>query len=191
MPLVRTALVGFIALSAAGLALLERRSTPQQSYQVLRFETLPPGDFARDSYRFLPIYLREIYSALRETDEGAIYDELAQVSGGTALEQLYLARVGTMANGGLEPNQEIHDIALMDMKSIPAKGSTVRIAARWRVLGIVGHAEHMHMRGNTYAAVLDFMPIDGAWKLTGFSLTDVDRTEAGTLSSHAEAENGA
>lgn len=44
----------------------------------------------------------------------------------------YTTPRGITANGGLEPNEEIHDIALVDMKSIPPKVSTVRIPARWQ-----------------------------------------------------------
>ena len=49
------------------------------------------------------------------------------------------------------------------------------------VLGQVGHDEHTHMRGNAYAAELTIAPVDDAWRLTGFRLTEVDRTGTGTL----------
>jgi hypothetical protein len=55
------------------------------------------------------------------------------------------------------------------------------------VLGVVGHSEHMHMRGNAYAADLVMTSDAGIWKITDFTLTDVDRTDAGMLERNADA----
>jgi hypothetical protein len=74
---------------------------------------------------------------------------------------------------------------LIALSSRPGRDA-VEMAARWRVLGTVGHAEHLHVRGNAYAADLTLEPVDGAWRLTGFALTDVDRTGAGTLTDRVE-----
>lgn len=60
-------------------------------------------------------------------------------------------------------------------------GTTFRMNVTWRVVGTVGHATHMHVRGNTYAADLTIAPVAGAWRMTSFDLTDVDRTDAGIL----------
>ena len=60
-------------------------------------------------------------------------------------------------------------------------GATFTWDARWRVVGTVGHATHLHVRGNIYAAELTVAPIDGAWRIEGFTLTDVDRSEAGQM----------
>ena len=57
--------------------------------------------------------------------------------------------------------------------------SDLAIDASWQVIGTVGHAEHLHVRGNTYSADLTVSPIDGAWRITDFSLLDVNRDEAG------------
>lgn len=43
----------------------------------------------------------------------------------------------------------------------------------------MGHAEHMHVRGNTYSADLYVAPVDGAWRITGFDLREVNRDAAG------------
>jgi hypothetical protein len=143
-------------------------------------------EFSLQSPLLLPGMLQTVYEAFGETEEAAIYDGLAQVASGAALEQLYLERVGAMAGGGLNPDQEIHEVALLDMSARP-QGDRVQISARWRVLGVVGHAEHMHMRGNAYSAELAMSPVEDAWKLTGFTLRDVDRTGAGTLERNADA----
>ena len=144
------------------------------------------AEFSRESPLLLPEILATVYDAFGQTDEAAIYDRLDDVASGPALEQLYLERVGAMAGGGLNPDQEIHEIELSGM-SARTDGAQVNVAAKWRVLGVVGHAEHMHMRGNAYAADLTMAPDQGAWKITGFSLTEVDRSDAGTLERNADA----
>ena len=91
--------------------------------------------------------LSVVYRAFGETEEARIYDALAEVAAGGALEQLYLERLGAMADGGLEPDQTIHEMELLGLSARSAD-NVVTIDAKWRVLGTVGHAEHMHVRGN-------------------------------------------
>ena len=148
---------------------------------------MSPAEFSRESPLVLPGILTNVYDAFGETQEAAIYDRLAEVATGPALEQLYLERVGAMAGGGLNPDQEIHEVSLLGMSARP-QGDRVAITAKWRVLGVVGHSEHMHMRGNAYAADLLMAADGGAWKIVGFTLTDVDRTDAGTLERNADAQ---
>ena len=123
--------------------------------------------------------LTSVYDAFALTDEMAIYDGLATVAAGEALEELYLERAGALATGGL-PDQLVHELTLTDGTWRMADG-VMTADIRWAVLGQVGHDEHTHLRGNAYAAALTIAPSDGAWRLTGFRLMEVDRTEAGTL----------
>lgn len=136
-------------------------------------------EVSAESYRVAPLMLSVVYDAFAKTDEGAIYDRLAEVAAGGALEQLYLERLGAMVGGGLEPDQKIHEMELIQLNARSSQDRVV-MDAKWRVLGTVGHAEHLHVRGNTYAADLVVEPVDGAWRLTAFELTDVDRSDAGT-----------
>jgi hypothetical protein len=122
-----------------------------------------------------------IYRAFAETQEEQIYDSLAQVSAGEALETLYLERVGAMQGGGLdEADQELHSMELAGLSS-RRSGDGFRMTVSWRVVGTVGHATHLHVRGNTYAADLTVEPVDEGWRITSFDLTDVDRSDAGLL----------
>lgn len=124
--------------------------------------------------------LDTVYAAFEATDEAAIYDGLAEVSTGTALESLYLERLGAMVGGGLDgSDQQIHEMELGRLTS-RRSGTTVEVNAQWQVVGTVGHDTHSHVRGNAYAADLTLEPVDGAWRLTAFKLTDVDRSTAGT-----------
>jgi len=151
-----------------------------------RFATVGAGplsaeEFSNESYAILPEMLAVIYRAFAETEERQIYDSLAEVSADEALETLYLERVGAMAGGGLEASdQQLHAMELLGLSSRRA-GDTLEMNVSWRVVGTVGHATHMHVRGNTYGADLVIKPVDGVWRISDFKLTDVDRSDAGVL----------
>lgn len=135
---------------------------------------------ARDElFTLLPALLLVVYDAFGRTEEGEIYDTLAVVAAGEALETLYLERAGAMVGGGLnESDQAIHEMRLTKAASRQS-GEVFRLDAQWEVIGTVGHSEHLHVRGNTYSANLTIEPVEGAWKITDFELTDVDRQTAG------------
>lgn len=174
------------ALFMTGACLLAWSLFAPKHNSAISSDGMTARNFSQESPLVLPGILARVYKAFGETEEDAIYDRLAEVASGPALEQLYLERVGAMAGGGLNPDQEIHDVSLLGMSARP-QGDTVIISAKWRVLGVVGHSEHMHMRGNAYAADLVMASDAGVWKITGFTLTDVDRTDAGTLERNADA----
>ena len=140
---------------------------------------LPAEGVVREAHLVVPAVLQSVYDAFALEAEEAIYDRLAEVAAGDALETLYLERAGALATGGL-PDQRVHELRLRRWNGVP-DGDRARIEATWHVLGEVGHAEHTHLRGNAYSAVLTMEPVGEAWRLTGFELTDVDRTDAGTL----------
>ncbi len=126
-----------------------------------------------------PALLLVVYDAFAKTQEDDIYDTLAGVTHGEALEQLYLERVGAMAGGGLEEaDQEIHEINILNSRAT-RDDAKLEIDATWQVIGTVGHAEHLHVRGNTYTADLSIAPVEGAWRITRFNLREVNRDAAG------------
>lgn len=130
-------------------------------------------------FTLLPALLLVVYDAFARTEEAEIYDTLAVAAGGDALETLYLERAGAMVGGGLtEQDQTIHEMRLANVSSTQS-GETFQLDASWEVIGTVGHSEHLHVRGNTYRANLTIAPVAGAWKITDFELTDVDRQTAG------------
>ena len=98
-----------------------------------------------DFWRLTPALLLEVYKAFGETQEDAIYDTLADVTHGDALEYLYLERVGAMKGGGLdEVDQTIHEIKLLNTQ-VARENSALEIDASWQVIGTVGHSEHLHV----------------------------------------------
>lgn len=170
--------VAIVGMSMAATLFLSRDG--QASANAMTFGEMTAAEVGNEGYRITPAMLSVVYRAFSETEESRIYDALAEVAAGDALEQLYLERLGAMAGGGLQPDQTIHEMELLGLAA-RSGDDVVTIDAKWRVLGTVGHAEHMHIRGNAYSAALTLEPIDGEWRLTGFDLRDVDRTDAGGL----------
>ncbi|MGR3490969.1 MAG: hypothetical protein ACU0DW_02835 [Shimia sp.] len=173
----RRMLTGLLCAAALTLTACEEEETSFPAPGLA--EAVDAAELSIQGFAVIPAVLEQVYTAFGATEEDAIYDGLAQVAAGDALEALYLERIGAMAAAGLEPDQEIHEMELLDL-SAQTSGRSVDVSARWRVLGTVGHAEHLHVRGNAYAADLTLEPVDEAWRLTAFTLTDVDRTDAGT-----------
>ncbi len=170
-------LVGLLAL----VFLLRPADTSGKAFSALEFGDITAAEFRDASFQIVPEMLAVIYRAFAEVNEEQIYDSLAEVSADEALESLYLERVGAMVGGGLdEADQELHAMELAGLSS-RQNGTTFSMNVTWRVVGTVGHATHMHVRGNTYAADLTIEPVAGAWRMTSFDLTDVDRTGAGVL----------
>lgn len=179
--------LGIAALaSLAAVVALVLWSAPdaQRRFAVAGLGPMTADEVSRQFFLVAPELLTRVYNAFNETGETAIYDGLAQVAAGDALEALYLERVGAMAGGGLDASdradQQIHT---MEMLRIDTRrdGDSFVWDARWRVVGSVRHATHLHVRGNVYAAILTVAPVDGAWRITDFELTDVDRTGAGQI----------
>jgi len=170
---------GVIAV-AVGVMFFTRNGADEK-FATADAGTLSAEEFSNESYRVLPEMLAVIYRAFAETEERQIYDSLAEVSAGGALETLYLERVGAMAGGGLkQADQQLHAMELVGLSS-RRRGKTLQMNVSWRVVGTVGHATHLHVRGNTYAADMVIEPVDGVWRISDFELTDVDRSHAGVL----------
>lgn len=179
--------LGLAGLACVGglLAFLLLPSEPQETgpYTIVGFDPMTADDVSAQFFAVAPEMLTAVYLAFNETEETAIYDSLATVAAGDALESLYLERVGAMVGGGLEgteADQQIHSMQMIRIDS-DRSGQAFTWDARWRVVGTVGHATHMHVRGNIYSAVLQIAPVDGVWRITDFDLTDVDRSEAGMV----------
>ena len=155
------------------------RTPDASAYTAPGLEPMGP-EAARDRIStLLPALLLVVYDAFGRTYEAEVYDTMAVAAAGEALESLYLERAGAMVGGGLtESDQTIHEMRLIQAVSRQS-GEALHLEAEWQVIGTVGHSEHLHVRGNTYRANLTIAPVDGAWKITDFELTDVDRQTAG------------
>ena len=173
-----------LVLTAAAIFLLHKPTggiSETEAFTAPGLDPLTIEGAREEFWRLTPALLLVVYEAFGETQEAAIYDRLAEVTHGEALEYLYLERVGAMSGGGLaEADQTIHEIKLLKTKVSRAE-ATLEIDAAWQVIGTVGHAEHLHVRGNTYNAALSVAPVEGAWRITDFDLLDVNRDAAGEV----------
>ncbi|MCH2078183.1 MAG: hypothetical protein MK180_15100 [Rhodobacteraceae bacterium] len=173
------ACAALVAVAAAVFLTGGEAADDTQTYTAPGLEPLTVADAQDKFFLLTPALLLVVYEAFGEVQEDTIYDTLADVTHGDALEYLYLERVGAMKGGGLEEaDQTIHEIKLLSTQ-VKRSSSELAIDASWQVIGTVGHAEHLHVRGNTYSADLTVAPIDGAWRITDFTLLDVNRDEAG------------
>lgn len=173
------ALVASLGVAAAVVLPSRNAVSETEKFAAPGLDPMTIGEAQAEFWRLTPALLLVVYDAFGATEEDVIYDTLSSVTHGDALEYLYLERVGAMAGGGLEEaDQTIHEIKLLNTNAT-RDGATLAIDASWQVIGTVGHAEHLHVRGNTYSADLAVAPIDGAWRITGFDLLSVDRDAAG------------
>ena len=171
----------FAALTLFWAAAEYGRRPAADAYTVPGLPPMAPDVAQEELFTLLPALLLIVYDAFARTDEAEIYDTLALAADGEALETLYLERAGAMVGGGLtQSDQTIHEMHLTEATSRQL-GEALALDAAWQVVGSVGHSEHVHVRGNTYRANLTIAPVDGAWKITDFELTDVDRRTAGEL----------
>lgn len=172
-------LAGVLVAAVATAWPKSARISQTEAFAAPGLDPLTISDAQSDFWRLTPALLLEVYAAFGETQENVIYDTLAGVTHGAALEYLYLERVGAMKGGGLdEVDQTIHEIKLLNTQVAREKNALI-IDASWQVIGTVGHAEHLHVRGNTYSADLTVSPVEGAWRITDFKLLDVNRDTAG------------
>jgi hypothetical protein len=170
---------GFVTLLTTVFFRQQEQIAETDAFSAPGLEPLTLEGAREDFWRLTPALLLVVYKAFGETEEDAIYDTLAGVTHGDALDYLYLERVGAMAGGGLEEaDQTIHEIKLLTTR-VAREDTSLLIDASWQVIGTVGHAEHLHVRGNTYSADLTVSPVDGAWRITDFELREVNRDEAG------------
>jgi len=173
------AVLGAVAVSALVLMPAQNKVSETETFSAPGLDPMTIETARAEFWRLTPALLLVVYDAFDLTEEDAIYDTLANVTHGDALEYLYLERVGAMAGGGLEEaDQTIHEIKLLNTR-VTRDGGALAIDASWQVIGTVGHAEHLHVRGNTYSADLSVSPIDGAWRITDFALLEVNRDTAG------------
>lgn len=183
--------VGVLALAAVLMSQPDAAVSDTEAFEVAGLEPMTIPAAHDEFWRLTPALLLVVYDAFGKTGEAEIYDTLASVTHGEALEYLYLERVGAMAGGGLEEaDQTIHEISLLTTH-VDREAARLNIDASWQVIGTVGHAEHLHVRGNTYSADLVVTPIEGAWRITDFTLREVSRDAAGETFPAPGFEDGA
>jgi hypothetical protein len=127
--------------------------------------------------------LEQVYLAFEKEDEDEIYEALSSVAEGEVLADLYLQKRAALVmedDGGARSSLRAVELERTEAGPLPgAEGYNVH--GVWRVVGSIGHWGHVHDRVNRYEADLTISPIGGSWKITGFELRDVVRTDPAAL----------
>jgi len=171
---------GGLAVVLAGLAgiyLVNRQDditaaapfvTPEKAI-TLTDATLPADEA-------LPGVLTQVYRAFSLKDEAAIYDALAGAVAGDLITDLYLQRrAAQVADHAEDGEATILGVEVYEITPRADQQGAQTFAVAWRVIGRLRHIAHIHERINLYSADLTLAPVDGVWKLTGFTLTNTLR----------------
>ncbi|MBX2852790.1 MAG: hypothetical protein KTR15_13730 [Phycisphaeraceae bacterium] len=143
---------------------------------------------------------RNIYRAFDYTDEGAVYDALAQSVDGPMLETIYndvyQSLILREENGAVSKvvRVEIEEAKLTGKFDSAAStppdeelGSFV-VHASWQVDGLVTHFGHAHKRTNAFEAVYTVAPRAAGWRIVEVDILDQRRIDNGGLSAGEPTE---
>ena len=169
-----------LALGSVWLAAEVARRPGGGAHAVPGLEPLDARTAMLEGHRVVPALLMAVYDAFGSAEEAEVYDTLATVATGDALEALCSGRMGATAGGGLDASdQAIHEIRPTEL-AFRSRGEAAAMEARWQVIGRAVHTDHEHVRGKVCAARPMLRPVKGAWRIAELELLDVDHTLAGT-----------
>lgn len=170
--------VAAIALVVVALTVIDMRPD-RPADDAAGWPPATPTAAATQSEALLGTALDQIYRAFGETGEAAIYDALAQVAAGSALETLYLQRRDALVNAAFDGGAQRVDHVDVLAADATVEGERVAVDGRWRVIGAVGHDDHQHVRGAAYTARIAFERLPEGWRMVDFALRDIDREAVG------------
>jgi hypothetical protein len=131
--------------------------------------------------------LEQVYLAFEKTDENEIYDSLAAVTEEEVLIDLYLQKRTQLVmeeTGGARATLRSLDLVSASGEALPGNAG-YSVHGVWDVKGTVGHWGHLHDRVNRYEADIAIAPVEGVWKIAGFDLRDVVRTNTASVAAQA------
>lgn len=129
-----------------------------------------------------------IYRAFDYTDEGAIYDALAQSVDGPMLEtiynDIYQSLILREEGGAVCKVQRVtvDEAAVLDApadEQAEPEAGAYRVRAEWTVDGLVQHHGHTHGRTNAFEAVYTVAPRGGSWRIVDAEILDQRRIDDG------------
>lgn len=134
--------------------------------------------------------LRNIYRAFDYTDEGAVYDALAQSVDGPMLETIYndvyQSLIMREENGAVSKvvRVQIDEAQLKPVEESDSAmdASAYRVHSRWRVDGLVTHFGHSHARTNAFEAIYTIAPRGDGWRIVGAQILQQQRIDDGNQS---------
>jgi hypothetical protein len=108
--------------------------------------------------------LWNVYQAFESTQEGQVYDQLADSVSGDLRETLYLQnRQSFLAQDGAW--SKVKEIKIQNVIKTGSLNKSHLFDCQWLVVGEVIHWGHQHRRENLYHAEIEISPVDGYWKI--------------------------
>ena len=132
---------------------------------------------------------RNIYRAFDYTDEGAVYDALAQSVDGPMLETIYndvyQSLIMREQNGAVSKVVRVEidqaEVLPIDEAIEEAYGPAVYgVACTWQVDGLVTHFGHTHARTNAFNATYTIAPREGGWRIVDAEILQQRRIDDGS-----------
>ena len=117
-----------------------------------------------------------LHTALQERDEARVRDALtvsvAEPLIAEILPELRRALTIEIQGGGTARVDRIDDVVVKDIENLSG-GVGFRALAEWSADARAGHWGHLHQRRIRFSALMELMPVEGAWKLTGLTVVNV------------------
>ncbi|MEE8504779.1 MAG: hypothetical protein V3S40_01015, partial [Kiloniellales bacterium] len=117
-----------------------------------------------------------LHTALQERDETRVRDALtvsvAEPLIAEILPELRRALTIEIQGGGTARVDRIDDVVVKDIEKLSG-GVGFRALAEWSADARAGHWGHLHQRRIRFSALMELMPVEGAWKLTGLTVVNV------------------
>jgi hypothetical protein len=184
----------FFALSLFLIVAATRRKRPALSFSLARVSLAlglligPWADVAvpvpsraapstGEARRILAGVLPNVYRAFEFRDESAAYDRLAVSVTGETLTEVYLDHRKALEmeeRGGARACVDAVEV-LEVSEVLPLEQSGFSAQASWTVGGTVTHFGHRHFRQNRYDARVEFVPVDGKWKIRSIDVLEQER----------------
>ncbi len=149
----------------------------------------PPSD--AEALAIFESLHRNIYRAFDYTDEGAVYDALAQSVDGPMLETIYNDVYRSLIV--LEENGAVSKVVRVEMQSMELMGNfesnattppdeevgSFLVKASWQVDGVVTHFGHTHARTNAFEAIYTVAPRGDGWRIVESHILQQHRVDDG------------
>ena len=130
----------------------------------------------------LETLLKNVYRAFDFREEADVYDKLALTVDGDLLTDIYLQHRRSFAvkkAGGAQAKVTSVEVSSATAQALADSGRRATIRGQWNVSGTVGHWGHVHVRGNSYDAVIELVAVDGHWKIARMDVVEERRVDPG------------
>jgi len=182
-----------------GVVFLRDQGIPfETSRNVPDYVWVNPGNLALPPVQAVPVRQRNpgmteqaelitallgnVYQSFVYHSESDIYDALERTVDGALLTSLYLQiRQSLIVQEQGGAIARVRDVGVQDLRPV-ARAVPDGFANRvtWRVDGTVEHWGHIHARVNEYAADIEVVRADGAWKIRELQVVSQKHVRAGT-----------